>query len=173
MRRHHVDLEEGTTVGDVYRIDGEHPMIALVDPHSQRLYVAGRAAARVRALLRAEELPESGQWVLRHSQLRGDYIVSPIENLNLGQPLLLGMAVVNEKSICEKTAKGDCSNMYDKHDNFRYSWKAPKDLFQCEWSDSEDCTELWKEETIDVYPKEDCQGNPKTQKKKIAFCTPA
>jgi hypothetical protein len=158
-------------IGDVYGLSGAHPLIGFVIPATHTVYVAERARERVMKALAAKE--EKGQtWIIGLSELNGEYKMMSLDNLDLQQPLNVGMAAVNEKATCMKTTKDECSNMYDKNDKFRYSWNAPKDLFMCEWTETQDCTDIWKEETIDVYSEEDCKGTKTTKKQRIAFCTP-
>ena len=172
MERHHVEVGPTTRIGDVYAIGGEHPLIALVDPHTKTVYVAELAVARVKNLLRVREAHGSS-WILQHRELAGEYRVSAIEKLDLTLPLRIGMAAVNEKTFCNKTPKGDCSDMYDADDKFIYSWKASEDVFMCEWSATQDCTEILREVTIEVFAQKGCAGASKKEKKTISFCSPA
>jgi hypothetical protein len=159
-------------IGEVYPPQGPHPMIGLLDPRNHTAYVAEADSDRVKKALQVREATEA-TWMVEHPSLKGQYRVVPITSLDLHQPLFIGMAVVNKNSTCLKTAKGECSNMYDENDKFSYSWKAPKEIWTCEWTEKQDCTDILKEETIDVYQQKDCKGQATSQKQTIAFCTPA
>jgi hypothetical protein len=150
---------------------GPHPIIGFLDPRTHTVYAAERATERVKTALKVKQV-QGNTWVVGYPDLIGTYRVKSLNSLNLKMSLCMGMAAVNENCTCLKTAKGECSNMYTKDDTFTYSWKAPKELFQCTYTKEQDCTDIWKEETIDVYTKENCQGDPKSQVKKIAFCNP-
>jgi hypothetical protein len=166
-------VREGeTSIGDIYSLTGEHPLIGFLNPQTRTIYVAARATERVRIRFRVQE--SRGEfWVSEHSSLRGEYRVSPIEELDLSDLLRAGMAAVNEKSECQKFPKDKCINFYGADDSFSYSWKPAEDVFLCTWSASQDCTDIWRKVTIDEFPNKDCQGTPKSKEETIAFCNPA
>jgi hypothetical protein len=164
--------EDARTIGEVFGLAGAHPLIGFLDPESRTVYVAERAIARVKKVFNVRE--DKGQaWIIDEPPLKGEYKVASLNTLDLGRALNVGMVAVNEKSTCEQTKKGECSNMYDDRDVFSYSWTAPKDLYQCEWTETQDCKETIQEVTVDVYKQKDCKGQSNFKKEKISFCNPA
>ena len=160
------------TIGDVYKLNGEHPLIGLVDPRAHSIYVDNNSADRVKKALNVSA--DRGQiWVINLAALEGEYRVMPLEPLNLHQPLLAGMAAVSSKTKCLKSPKGECANMYDDDNKFVYSWQPTEDVFMCDWFESQDCTDIWREVTIKIFPEKNCKGNPTTKKEELPFCSPA
>jgi hypothetical protein len=164
-------IRDKTLLMHLYSLTGEHPLIGFLDPRTHTIYAAEQAIDRVKRALFVKET-QGDTWIVEHRLIGGRYRFAHIQELDLKQPVTIGMAAVNEKSVCTPTPKGQCSNVYDENDNFAYSWKPPEDMFQCEWSDKQDCTDIWTSVIIKEYPKEDCNGRPKRVKEKVSTCIP-